>query len=68
MPEADVNRSNRSLFSRSGARVRRALARSVLFDYLETFYNRQRLHNSLSYRSPQGFLDLDFQTHPLALH
>ncbi|MCP5515716.1 MAG: IS3 family transposase [Verrucomicrobiales bacterium] len=46
----------------------RALARSALFDYLETFYNRQRLHSSLGYRPPREFLDLYFQTHPLALH
>lgn len=26
--------------------------RSVLFDYLEIWYNRQRLHSSLGYRSP----------------
>lgn len=26
--------------------------RGVLFDYIEVFYNRQRLHSSLGYRSP----------------
>ena len=29
-----------------------AEARSALFDYIETFYNRTRLHSSLEYRSP----------------
>lgn len=27
-------------------------ARSKVFDYTEVFYNRQRLHSSLGYRSP----------------
>jgi putative transposase len=27
-------------------------ARSSLFDYIELFYNRQRLHASLNYMSP----------------
>jgi transposase InsO family protein len=27
----------------------------ALFDYIEVFYNRQRLHSSLSYRSPADF-------------
>ena len=25
------------------------------FDYIESFYNRQRLHSSLDYRSPEVF-------------
>lgn len=33
----------------------RAQARSSLFDYLELFYNRKRLHSSLGYRSPAAF-------------
>lgn len=36
-------------------------ARRVIFDYLETFYNRRRLHSSLGYRSPFRFLELYFQ-------
>lgn len=30
-------------------------ARLALFDYLETFYNRQRRHSALGYRSPMAF-------------
>jgi len=30
----------------------RSQARTVLFDYLETFYNRTRRHSSLGYLSP----------------
>lgn len=30
-------------------------ARSALFDYIEIFYNRQRLHSSLAYHSPVEF-------------
>jgi putative transposase len=32
-----------------------AQARTALFDYLETFYNRTRLHSSLAYTSPINF-------------
>ena len=30
-------------------------ARACIFDYLEIFYNRQRLHSALGYRSPMAF-------------
>jgi putative transposase len=30
-------------------------ARARIFEYLEVFYNRQRLHSSLGYRSPMAF-------------
>ena len=30
-------------------------ARSQVFDYIEVFYNRQRLHGGLNYRSPAEF-------------
>lgn len=33
----------------------RAEARSCLFDYIEVFYNRQRLHSYLGYLSPLAF-------------
>jgi putative transposase len=35
----------------------RAEARHAIFEFIEVFYNRQRLHSSLDYRSP-----LDFET------
>jgi putative transposase len=33
----------------------RAHARSLVFDYIEGFYNRTRLHSSLGYRSPEDY-------------
>lgn len=36
-------------------------ATTALFDYLETFYNRRRLHSSLGYLSPTAFLNRHFQ-------
>ena len=33
----------------------RAEARQAIFDFIEVFYNRQRLHSSLDYRSPLDF-------------
>ncbi len=30
-------------------------ARTAIFEYIETFYNRTRLHSSLAYRSPLNF-------------
>jgi transposase InsO family protein len=32
-----------------------ALARTTIFEYLEVFYNRQRLHSTLGYFSPADF-------------
>jgi putative transposase len=29
-----------------------------LFDYIDIFYNRQRMHSFLGYRSPQEFEDI----------
>ena len=33
----------------------RAQARTEIFDYIETFYNRQRAHSALDYDSPVDF-------------
>lgn len=33
----------------------RAQARTQIFDYIESFYNRQRTHSALAYRSPVDF-------------
>jgi transposase InsO family protein len=41
----------------------RRAARTALFDWLEVFYNRQRLHSALGYRSPAAFATA---TQPLA--
>ena len=38
----------------------RAQARIRIFDYIETFYNRTRLHSSLGYVSPDTFLKQHF--------
>lgn len=29
------------------------IARAAIFDYIELFYNRQRIHQSLGYRTPE---------------
>ena len=33
----------------------RADARAAVFEYIEVFYNRQRLHQTLGYVSPAAF-------------
>jgi transposase InsO family protein len=33
----------------------RQAARTAVFEFIEVFYNRQRLHSSLSYASPVDF-------------
>lgn len=33
----------------------RAEARTAIFDFIESFYNRQRLHSSLNYQSPVAY-------------
>ena len=33
----------------------RSQARGQIFDYIESFYNRQRAHSALDYRSPVDF-------------
>ena len=33
----------------------RSAARLALFEYLEVFYNRKRLHSTLGYQSPAAY-------------
>ena len=33
----------------------RRAARQAIFEWIETFYNRERMHSSLGYRSPAAF-------------
>ena len=33
----------------------RAAARASIFEYIEVFYNRKRLHSALGYKSPEAF-------------
>ena len=33
----------------------REQARQSIFEYIEVFYNRKRLHSSLGYLSPESF-------------
>jgi transposase InsO family protein len=42
------------LIHRSTFKTRTA-AKSAIFEYIEVFYNRQRLHSHLGYTSPDGF-------------
>jgi putative transposase len=35
--------------------VTRAQARASIFEYVEVFYNRRRLHSSIGYQSPEAF-------------
>jgi len=30
-------------------------ARAAIFQYIEVFYNRKRLHSALGYKSPEAF-------------
>ena len=46
----------------------RAQARSQIFDYIETFYNRQRAHSALNYQSPVDFeLQNNYLNDPILL-
>jgi putative transposase len=40
----------------------RAHARTAIFEYIEVFYNRQRLHSSLGYLSPNDFEQLYYSS------
>ena len=45
-----------------------AQARTAIFDYIESFYNRTRLHSSLGYRSPLSVLKDHFQKNQTSLN
>ena len=45
-----------------------AQARTAIFDYIESFYNRTRLHSSLGYRSPLSVLKDHFQKKQTSLN
>ena len=38
-------------------------AKLAIFDYIETFYNSQRMHSSLNYHCPNDILDFHFSNH-----
>lgn len=42
-----------------------AEARTAIFNYIETFYNRTRIHSSLDYQSPTNFESKQTQIYPL---
>ena len=44
----------KELLRRRSFRTRQQ-ARSEVFDYIEVFYNRERLHSALGYRSPEEY-------------
>jgi transposase InsO family protein len=43
-------------FPENGIFETKEIARRAIFDYLETFYNRSRLHSALGYLSPDDFV------------
>lgn len=49
------------LFDQHSAFESKASASTAVFDYLETFYNRKRLHSSIGYISPKTFLNNYFK-------
>ena len=48
-------------FPENGIFEAKSLARTAIFDYLETFYNRRRLHSSLGYQSPDDYIARYYQ-------
>ncbi len=45
----------------------RGAARSAIFEYLEGFYNRLRLHSALSYQSPADYEEATMEGAAVAL-
>ena len=54
LSESFVARLKAELVSRARFPSREA-TKMAIFEYLEVFYNRTRLHSSLGYRSPSDF-------------
>ena len=54
-PKESFYASLKSELVHTWARPTREQARRHVFEYIEVFYNRQRLHSSLGYRSPAAF-------------
>ncbi len=52
--ESFVASLKKELINRRSWPQRQELSTAV-FDYVETFFNRERLHSSLGYRSPEAF-------------
>ena len=46
----------------------KAEARRTIFEYIETFYNRIRIHTSLENQSPQEWLTNHFQRDQITLN
>jgi transposase InsO family protein len=44
----------------------RAQVRSAIFEYIEVFYNRRRLHSSLGYLAPATYEEIHHQEAALA--
>jgi putative transposase len=55
MAESFVATLKTELLVHRGRLPDREVARSAIFEYLEGFYNRRRLHSALSYRSPMSY-------------
>lgn len=49
----------------TGMFATRAQVRRTIFDYIEVWYNRQRLHSALGYLSPAAFEQRFYDTHPV---
>ena len=50
----EQNVSEKDLLRRRSLRTRQE-ARTAVFDYIEAFFNRERLHSTLGYRSPAEY-------------
>ena len=51
----DVNAQDKVKDKREEEEVSHEEARASIFEYIEVYYNRKRLHSSLGYQSPEAF-------------